>query len=171
MRPVRGHALAVAPVLGHERGAGKFALEQPPACPPPPPIKDPDGAVNQGNSTEEGGGMAIQLRGLATTVEDLWAADVAAEPRAPGLRKWASSIMACIYALKRLGRTALTNASGSRAHLAGGHLTERAARGDPPAALHGIMSTVQLAQKLQLVHPTVVALHWAVAAGAGRAYN
>ena len=43
--------------------------------------------------------------------------------------------------------------------------------GKSSAALRGTISAVQIAEKLQLLRPTVYTIHWAVAAGDGQAYN
>ena len=70
-----------------------------------------------------------------------------------------------------MGRAGLLYAELSRADALARHLAHLAAMGKSSAALRGTISAVRMAKKLQLLRPTVGPIHWAIAAGAGRAYN
>ena len=67
-----------------------------------------------------------------------------------------------------MGHAGLLYAELSRADALARHL---AAMGRSSVALRGTISAVRMAEKLQLLRPTVGPIHWAIAAGAGRAYN
>ena len=70
-----------------------------------------------------------------------------------------------------MGRAGLLYAELSRADALARHLAHLAAMGKSSAALRGTISAVRMAEKLQLQRPTVGPVHWAIAAGVGRAYN
>ena len=70
-----------------------------------------------------------------------------------------------------MGRAGLLYAELSRADALARHLAHLAAMGKSSAALRGTISAVRMAEKLQLLRPTVGPIHWAIVAGAGRAYN
>ena len=70
-----------------------------------------------------------------------------------------------------MGRAGLLYAELSRADALARHLAHLAAMGKSSAALRGTISAVRMAEKLQLLRPTVGPIHWAIAADAGRAYN
>ena len=119
-----------------------------------------------------GRGTAAELHGLATRVYDLWAVDFATEPRALALRRWAeSTVFAWARELRGVGRAGLLYAELSRADALARHPAHLAAMGKSSAALRGTISAVRMAEKLQLLRPTVGPIHWAIAARAGRAYN
>ena len=108
---------------------------------------------------------------MATTVYDLWdlwAADFATEPRAFALRCWAESTMfAWARELRHIGRAGLLYAQQLRVDALARHLVYLAATGKSLAALRGTISAVRMAEKLQLLRPTICPIHWAIAAGAG----
>ena len=136
--------------------------------PPPgdlPPLANPGGAGG-------GGGTAAELHSVATTVYDLWAADFAIEPRALALRRWAESTeFAWARELRGVDRAGLLYAERSRADALARHLVHLAATGKSSASLRGTMLAVRMAEKLQLLQPTVWPIHCAIAAGAIGAYN
>ena len=70
-----------------------------------------------------------------------------------------------------MGRSGLLYAEVSRAHALARHVAHLAAMGKSSAALRGTISAVRMAEKLQLLRPMVAPIHWAIAAGARRAYN
>ena len=130
-----------------------------------PPLGNPGGG-------DGGRGTTAELHGLATRVYALWAADFATEPRALALRQRAeSTVFAWARELRGVGRTGLLYAELSRADALARHLAHLAAMGKSSAALRGTISAVRMAEKLQLLRPTVGPIHWAIAAGAGRAYH
>ena len=73
--------------------------------------------------------------------------------------------------LRGVDRAGLLYAELSRAEALARHLAHLVAMGKSSAALRGTISAVRMAEKLQLLQPTVGPIHWAIAAGAGRAYN
>ena len=70
-----------------------------------------------------------------------------------------------------MGRAGLLYAELSREDALARHLAHLAAMGKSSAALRGTILAVRMAEKLQLLRPTVGPIHSAMAAGAGRAYN
>ena len=70
-----------------------------------------------------------------------------------------------------MGRAGLLYAELSRADALARQVAHLAPMGKSSAALRGTISAVRMAEKLQLLRPTVGPIHWAIAAGAGRANN
>ena len=117
-------------------------------------------------------GTAAELHGVATTIYDLRAANFATEPWALAVCRCAeSTVFAWARQLRGVCRAGLLYVEQSRADALARHVVHLAATGKFSAGLWGTMSAVCMAQKLQLVRPTVCPIHWAVAAGAGRSYN
>ena len=116
--------------------------------------------------------MAAKLHGAATTVYDLWAADFATEPQALALQRWAeSTVLAWVRELRGIGCAGLWYAEQSRADALARHLVHLVATGKSSVALWGTISAFRMAEKLQLLRPTVCPIQWAIGTGVGRAYN
>ena len=138
-----------------------------------PPLDDLPPLVKPGGAGGGGGrGTAAEVHSVATFVYDLWVADITTEPRALALRRWAeSTVFAWPRELRGVGRAGLLYAEQSCADALARHLAHLAATGKSSAALRGTISAIRMAEKLQLLRPTVCPIQWAIAAGAGRAYN
>ena len=109
---------------------------------------------------------------MATRAYDLRAADFVTEPRAFALRRWAeSTVFAWARELRGVGRAGLLYAQLSRADALARHLAHLAAMAKSSEALHSTISAVQIAEKLQMLRPTICPIHQAIAAGDGRSYN
>ena len=70
--------------------------------------------------------------------------------------------------LRGAGRARLLYAEQSRAGALSQHVVHLAATGKSSTALRGTILAVRMAEKLQLLWPTVGPIHWAIAAGVGR---
>ena len=70
-----------------------------------------------------------------------------------------------------MGRPGLLYAELSRANALARNLAHLAAMRKSKAALRGTISAVLMAENLQFLRPTVCPIHWALTAGAGRAYH
>ena len=132
-------------------------------CPPPPPAPgDLPPLANLGEGEGKGGqGTAAELHAVATRVYDPWAADFATEPWALALQRWAeSTVFAWVRELRGVGRAGLLYTEQSRADALARPLVHLAATGRSSAGLRGTISAVRMAEKLQLLWPTVGPIHW-----------
>ena len=181
MRP--GPRLTLAADATATTGAGNHARRDSQAChhnpnpnhsPQPNPSSSADapakpGATGDDPDTNEG--TAIQLRYLATSVDDLTARDIATEPGALAVRAWAESTRRNWRRdLQRVGRTALMYADLDAASALAKHLTMLAAQGRQSATLRGVVSSVRMCETLGIIDTVVTPLHWAICKAADRAY-
>ena len=151
-------------------GIGSRAPQDKPACHPnhshspnPNPSSstdtpgEPEGA---GDDISANDGTTIQLRYLATSLDDPTAGNVATEPGALAVRAWAEDPKRNWRRdLQRVGRTALMYGDYDAPSALAKHLTMVAAQGRQSATIRGVASSVTMSETLGIVGKVVTPLH------------
>ena len=157
----------------HNRNHSPSPPVQPQPQPVPQPQPQPAGPARPlsrrggGDDERHADGMAITLWYLATTVTDLWP-----QPAALAVHRWAEGTVShWIRELRALGRTALLHHKATAAEALVVHITTMAAQGRRSATLRAVVSSVRMAERLELVPPTVRPLHWLLCEAADRLYR
>ena len=130
------------------------------------PIRACEREGGGGGDERHADGMAITLRYLATTVTDLWHGPYTLQP-------WQS-----IDGWRELSPTGHVNCGPwgaqpcytTKAEALAVHITTVVAQGRRFATLLGVVSSVHMAERLELILPTVQPLHWLLCEAADRLY-
>ena len=125
-----------------------------------------DGPADEGGANDEGGG-ALDLRYAGSAVDSLWWGNYMEEPsRWPSgggpLEPWSGGQQSSGDVGRFAAHWPELDAAGALSQ----YLVRRAAMGQQPGTLRGVISALRLAEKLGCIRPTVRPVHWLMARGA-----
>ena len=175
--PPRTHVFGVAATTGPWAARARRRLPRPPRPFRPgrpqrrPAAEEPgasarDGPASDGGADDEGGG-ALDLRYAGSAVDSLWWGNYMEEPLALAIRRWSPGTVERWTAILRdVGRFAAHWPELDAAGALSQYLVRRAAMGQQPRTLRGVISALRLAEKLGCIRPTVRPVHWLMARGA-----
>ena len=119
------------------------------------------GGEGGGDGDRDADGSAVALRHLGTVITDLGPGLYTLQPKALAVHRWAEDTVSnWTRELRSLGRTALLRHEKTTAEALAIHLTKMAAEGRRSATLRGVVSSIRMVKRLELVPTRVRPLHW-----------
>ena len=175
--PPRTHVFDAAAITGPWAARARHRLPRPPSPFRPgrpqrrPTAEGPSAhggerPASEGSVDDEGGG-ALNLRYAGSAVDSLWWGNYMEEPLALAIRRWSPGTVERWTAILRdVGRFAAHWPELDAAGALSRYLVRRAAMGQQPGTLRGVISALRRAEKLGCIPPTVRPVHWLMARGA-----
>ena len=100
-------------------------------------------------------------------VSHFWWGEYLQQPLALAIRRWAEgTVFGCTGALRDLARFAAHGPDIEPHEALSRYLVQRAAMGQQPSTLRGVISAVRMAEKLRCLPPTIRLEQWLMAKGA-----